>query len=179
MPVLHTRRKQPFMALVYSALGAVALAVFMLVVGLLFAFGAQNACSGEGCGFLNPATLVPVIVTVGLIIALYPILYWYLFSYELSEHTITVNSGILFRQYETIDFGKIQSIDNERGPLLMLFGLTMVEIWTASSNQISFNVTPHSTRARPRPDTVLILTKRDAAKLKDFMMRAKTSAPGL
>src|SRR3989338_49992 len=179
MPVLHTRRKQPFTALLYSALGAVALAVFMLIIGLLFALAAEGACSGDGCGYLNAATLVPVILIVGLIIALYPILYWYLFSYELSEHTITVNSGILFRQYETIDFGKIQSIDNERGPLLMLFGLTMVEIWTASSDQISFNVSPHSTRARPRPDTVLILTKNDAAQLKDFMMHAKTGVPGL
>jgi len=179
MPVLHTRRKQPFTALLYSALGAVALAVFMLIIGLLFALAAEGACSGDGCGYLNAATLVPIILIVGLIIALYPILYWYLFSYELSEHTITVNSGILFRQYETIDFGKIQSIDNERGPLLMLFGLTMVEIWTASSDQISFNVGQGSATARPRPDTVLILTKRQAEELKDFMMRAKTSSPGL
>lgn len=178
MPVLNTRRKQPVAALLYSALGAVALAVFMLVAGLIFAFNAQDACSGDGCGFLNPATLVPVIVVVGLIITLYPILYWYLFSYELSERTITVNSGIFFRQYETIDFGRIQTIDNERGPLLMLFGLTMVKVWTASSGQISFNVGQGSASAHPHPDTVLILSKQDAEELKDYMMRTKT-APGL
>lgn len=179
MPVLNTRLMQPVAALLYSALGAVLLTVFILIIGLLFAFGAQDACSGAGCGLLTSGTLVPVIVTIGLIISLYPILYWYLFSYELTQRTITVNSGILFRQYETIDFGRIQTIENVRGPLLMLFGLTIVKVWTASASQISFNVGAHSTQARPRPDTVLILSKYDAAELKDFMMHAKTGAPGL
>lgn len=170
---------QPVTALVYSALGAASLAIFILIIGLSFAFSAQGACSGDNCGALNPATLAPFIVAVGLIITLYPILYWYLFSYELTERTITINSGILFRQYETIDFGRIQTIDNERGPLLMLFGLTMVKVWTASADQISFNIGAHSAQAHPRPDTVLILSKYDAAQLKDFMMHAKTSSPGL
>jgi membrane protein YdbS with pleckstrin-like domain len=178
MPRLNTRLRQPVAALVYSSLGAAALAIFILVVGIIFIVGATSACVGDECGFLNPAILVPVIIVVGFIIALYPILYWYLFSYEISEHTITVNSGILFRQYETIDFGRVQTMDNERGPLLWFFGLTMVEIWTASADQISFTVGNKSAEARPRPDTVLILEKDDAQALKDFIMRSK-NPPGL
>ncbi len=179
MPVLNRRLKQPVTALLYSGLGAVALAVFILVIGLLFAAGAQNACRGDGCGLLSSEALAPFIVIIALIITLYPILYWYLFSYELTDRTITINSGILFRQYETIDFGKIQTIENERGPLLMLFGLTIVKVWTASASQISFSIGGNSAQAHPHPDTVLILAKNDAAQLKDFMMRAKTSSPGL
>lgn len=179
MPVLNTRLMQPVAALLYSALGAAALAVFILVVGLLFVFGAQDACSGEGCGLLTSSALVPVIITLALIITLYPILYWYLFSYELTPNTITINSGILFRQYETIDFGRIQTIENQRGPLLMLFGLTVVKVWTASASQISFSVGNNATQAHPRPDTMLILAKNDAQTLKDFMVRAKTGSPSL
>ncbi len=179
MPVLNTRLKQPVAALLYSALGAAALALFILVGGLLFALGAQDACSGDGCALLTSGVLVPFIITLGLIIVLYPILYWYLFSYELTQNTITINSGILFRQYETIDFGRIQTIENERGPLLMLFGLTVVKVWTASASQISFSMVSNSTQARPRPDTMLIIGKNDAQALKDFMMRSKTSSPGL
>ncbi len=178
MPVLNTRRMQPFAALLYSALGAFTLAVLILVVGLLFAFGAEDACQGDGCRLLTSETLVPVIVVVSLIISLYPILYWYLFSYEVTQRTITVNSGILFRQYETIDFGKIQTIENVRGPLLMLFGLTIVKIWTASASQISFSVGANSAQAHPSPDTVLTLTKDDAAQLKDFIMRGKPNVQG-
>jgi membrane protein YdbS with pleckstrin-like domain len=37
-------------------------------------------------------------------------------------------SGILFRQYETIAFSRIQTLDLERGPLLWLFGLTEMRL---------------------------------------------------
>lgn len=179
MPAFNTPLKQPVAALWYSAFGAVALAAFILIVGLFFAFGTGNSCGGDKCALFDPAILVPLIGIVGIIIVGYPTLYWYLFSYELTHSTITVNSGILFRQYETIDFGRIQSIDNQRGPLLMLFGLTMVKIWTASADQISFTVGNNSAHAHPSPDMTLTLQKDDAARLKDFMMREKTSAGSL
>ncbi len=161
-------------ALWYSALAPAALSLFVLLLGL-FLIGGGAFCSGEGCGLLSPSLLLPVILFVVLVILIYPVLYWYLFSYEVSEHALTVNSGIFFRQYETIDFGRIQTIDNERGPLLWLFGLTIVEIWTASADQMQFSVEKNSVKTRPRPDTLLILRKDDAQILKDFIMSSKTS----
>jgi uncharacterized membrane protein YdbT with pleckstrin-like domain len=172
MPRLNTRLKQPVAALWYTALGAVALSLLVLFLGL-FVSTAGGSCTGDGCGFLNLSFLLPIITLVSLLILAYPVLYWHLFSYELTERNITVNSGILFRQYETIDFGRVQTIDNERGPLLWFFGLTMVELWTASADQISFSVGSKSAEARPRPDTVLILKEGDAQALKDFVMRSK------
>ncbi len=172
MPKLNTRLKQPVAALCYTALGAAGLSLLILALGLFFS-AAGGSCSGDSCAFLNPSTLLPIVILVTILVLAYPVLYWYLFSYELTERHITINSGILFRQYETIDFGRIQTMDNERGPLLWLFGLTMVEIWTASADQISFSVGNKSTEARPRPDTVLILRENDAQALKDFIMRSK------
>ena len=179
MPRLNVRQRQPVAALWYSILGGLALSVFILLFTGFFALGMQGACEGGSCGFLNPVSFVPIMSIVVLIILAYPILYWYLFTYELTDRTITVNSGILFRQYETIDFGRVQTIDNERGPLLMLFGLTMVKVWTASADQISFTVGAHSAQAHPQPDTMLILGKGDAQILKDFIIRSKTSSSGM
>jgi|SRR3989344_557308 len=179
MPMLNTPLRQPVAALWYSSLGAAALSLFILFVGLFFDLGASGACSGDGCTFLNPAIIVPLISIVICVIIVYPVLYWYLFTYELTAQSITVNSGILFRQYETIDFGRVQTIDNERGPLLWLFGLTIVEIWTASADQLEFTMNKHSAHSRPRPDTMLILQSDDAQALKDFIMRAKGGVPSL
>ena len=179
MPRLNTKLTQPLAALWYTALPAVGLSLLVLFLGLFFVVGTEGTCSGDGCAILSPAFLLPVISIVVLLVVSYPILYWYLFSYEVTERTITVNSGILFRQYETIDFGRVQSIDNERGPLLWLFGLTMVEVWTASADQISFSVGNKSAEAHPRPDTTLILKKGDAQALKDFIMRSKTRVSSL
>ncbi len=178
MPVLNTRLKEPLSALLYSALGGLALSVFIILASVLFT-SAGGACSGSLCLLLAPGSLSSAMTVIILIILIYPFLSWYLFSYELTGNTITVNSGILFRQYETIDFGRIQTIENERGPLLWLFGLTMVKIWTASAGQLNFSVGDKSTRARPRPDTVLVLAEEDAARLKDFIMRSKTAPTGL
>lgn len=172
MPQLNTHQRQPVTALWYSALGAVALSLLILFLGLFFS-AAGGSCTGEGCGLLSPSFLLPILTLVSLLILAYPMLDWYLFSYELTERNITINSGILFRQYETIDFGRVQTMDNERGPLLWFFGLTMVEIWTASADQISFSVGSKSAEARPRPDTVLILKEGDAQSLKDFIMHSK------
>ena len=162
----------------YNTLGGLALSVVILFLGSFFVAGGAT-CTGSGCGLVSPLFLASLIIVVVLLVLVYPVLYWYLFSYELSERTITVNSGILFRQYESIDFGRVQTVDNERGPLLWFFGLTMVKIWTASADQLAFSVGKGSSEARPHPDTMLILDKDAAQALKDFIMRSKTAPSGL
>jgi len=168
MPALNRRQKQPLSALFYSAIGGLFLSFFMLIL------------TGVFVGAGGPAALVPLFSFVILVVLLYPAIYWYLFTYELSEHTITTNSGVIFRQYETIDFDRIQVVDNERGPLLWLFGLTMVRVWTASTDQMDFSVSTGTLHSRPRPDMTILLAADDAHALKDFLMRPKAQrAPGL
>jgi membrane protein YdbS with pleckstrin-like domain len=176
MPPLNTATRQPMAALWYTTLPALALAVFVVLLGIFFIGGAQNSCEGTGCGFLSPSIVGPVVTIVAILIVSYPTLYYILFSYLLTEHTMTVNSGILFREYETFDFGRIQVIDLERGPLLWLFGLTEVRVWTASADQLSFSVGTRAATAHPHPDATLILDSDDAQEIKDFIMRAKTSS---
>jgi membrane protein YdbS with pleckstrin-like domain len=179
MPALNTRLKLPAAALWYSALGAFGVSIVIFLGGAFLMFEVSTLCSGGGCTLLSPAIIFPFIIAIVVVALAYPVLYWLLFSYELTPRTITINSGILFREYETIDFGRIQAVDNERGPLLWFFELTEVRIWTASADQLAFSVGGGTAQARPHPDAKLVLTQDDARVLKDFIMRSKTDPSGL
>jgi membrane protein YdbS with pleckstrin-like domain len=179
MPPLNTTLRQPAAAFWYTALPALVLSIFVALLGLFFIAGAQSSCQGAGCGVFSPAVIGPILGLVAILVLSYPTLYYLLFSYALTEHTITINSGILFREYETIDFGRIQVMDNERGPLLWIFGLTEVRIWTASADQLAFSVGAGITKSRPHPDATILLQEDDAEEFKDFIMKAKTSGGGL
>ncbi len=171
MPPLNVRHRQPLAAFWYSTLGAILLSVFMLLLGLfLIVASSTHACTDNACVLVAPLMFL-FSFSVGVILS-YPILYYLLFTYELSDGSITVNKGIIFRQYETIHFDKIQAIDNERGPLLMLFGITLVKIWTASADQLVSGMGKDAARIRPRPDMTLILGKDEAAAVRDFAMRS-------
>ncbi len=135
----------------------------MLLIGVFVSTSVVFATLPPQTGIV----LVSGILIVAVITALYPILYYFLYTYQVTEQTITVNSGVIFRQYETINFSRVQTIDNERNPILMLFGITRVEVWTASPDQL---VTNPGSVAHPRPDLVLLLSKTDAEELKNFVL---------
>ena len=173
MPPLGVRRRQPVAAFWYSTLAAFILCAFIIVLGLfLLAASQSSSCAGSGCALIGP--LLTLFVLAVLVVLSYPVLYYLFFTYELTEEAITANSGIIFRQYETIQFNKIQAIDNERGPLLMLFGLTLVKVWTASPDQVTSGLGRDA--VRPRPDMTLLLRKDEAMALRDFAVREKTPA---
>ena len=175
MPRLNTALKQPVSALLYSSLGAIGVSLVITIGGVLLSLAAQFSCEGSGCALFSSSVIGPLVLIVVILILSYPLLFWFLFSYELTEHSITINSGIIFREYETIDFGRIQTLDNERNPILMLLGLTEVRLWTASADQLTFNVGKDAMQARPHPDTTLLLGKDTAQGLKDLVMRTKVS----
>lgn len=169
MPALNTPHRQPIAALWYTALPAILIACIVLALGIVFATSSTLA-SASVPGF---STVIMFVSVAGTILAIaYPILFYLLFSYEIGEHAITISSGIIFRQHETINFERIQVVDNERGPLLILFGLTLVELWTSSPDQLA--TASHS--IRPRPDATLLLKKGAAEALKDFVTRRPSQA---
>lgn len=170
MPSLHTTHHQPFTALIYTSLGPI-------IIGFLM-FSLAVFVSVSIIVITLPAILSLVLI-IGILIAsaftvIYPVVQYLLFTYQLTEESITVNSGVLFRQYETINFNRIQVIDNERNPILMLLGLTRVEIWTASPDQVTSSVIGHPHHARP--DTVLLLGKHAAEALKSFILHRPVSS---
>ena len=163
MPTLSVRHRQPIAAFWYTTLGPILIALVIFYVGTAVATSA--ALDGAGAPHLGSAVLV-ITLALSIVAVSYPILHYLMFTYEITDNTITVRSGIIFRQHETINFSRIQSIENERGPILMLFGLTFMEIWTASPNQHA-----SSPAARAYPDTALYLKKHAAEELKCHILQ--------
>lgn len=170
MPELNVAHRQPIAALWYKLLAPIAASLFVLFLGL--SFGTSAALNGAGIPHLGTYVFLGTLLFVALAL-LYPILYYYFFSYEISEHAINIHSGVIFRQYETINFSRIQTLDNERGPILMLFGLTLFEIWTASPDQ---TVIIAGKISNPRPDTTVLLKRSEAEALKEFIAHRPTSS---
>ncbi len=115
-----------------------------------------------------------VLILIGLLIPCYSVLWYSMFSFVVSEKIITINSGVIFRQSRAIDFNKVQNVNNTRGPIQMMFGLTTLNIWTASQDQLSFSTVTiggvPQTRMKARPDGKLYLTQQDAEELKGYLM---------
>jgi len=170
MPDLNVPHHQPLAALWYKAITGILVAIIAIALAFVV-LSSTVVASADSVGIASFA--LPTAVFFSLIVLAYPVLYYFLFTYEITQQAITINSGILFRQHETINFNRIQVIDNERGPLLMIFGLTRVEIWTASPDQVS--VSGHGTR-QPAPDATIYLKKRSALEIKDFI--AQRPGPG-
>lgn len=163
----NTPHRLPQAAFWYTALPAIILAFIAVITGAFMRDIVASACMESDCPVFMPL-VVPAIVIVFIITALaQPVLSHILFSYSVTNSAITINTGIIFRQYETIDFTRIQTINLERGPLLWLFGLTEVRLWTASADQ--FNQAEH---ARAQPDTTLYLDRTTAEQLRDHISAA-------
>jgi membrane protein YdbS with pleckstrin-like domain len=128
MPPLNTRHRQPLSALFYTSLGAFLAAIFMVYLGVVLV--SSQVLDGALPQSLSASLLIAIVV-VALSTIAYPALHYSLLTYEVHENALTVYSGVVFRQHETINFSRIQSVENERGPILALFGLTLMEVWTA------------------------------------------------
>ena len=163
---LNTQQKLPGTAMVFYTVVGLMLAAIFTGVGFLFHGGAAASCVGVACPLVTSFAGLPLFMFIGFVFLVRFVLYGMLFSFIVSEHSITINSGVILRNSNTIDFSKIQNIDNMRGPLQMLFGLTNVNIWTASMNQISFS---NRGGGRSRPEAFLPLTKEDAEWLRNYI----------
>jgi membrane protein YdbS with pleckstrin-like domain len=74
-----------------------------------------------------------------IVVALWQLLDYACVSYIVSENTMTINTGILIKRSQSIPFSNVQNVNNSRGLLAMIFGISRVNIWTASSAQIQIN----------------------------------------
>jgi uncharacterized membrane protein YdbT with pleckstrin-like domain len=169
MFALNTAHRQPVAAFWYMALPAIVVVFFAIILGAFVRDTVASACVLNSCPYYVPMILPTFLIIFIVGVLAQPILEYVLFTYSLEAHAITINTGIIFRQYETITFSRIQTINLERGPLLWLFGLTEVRLWTASADQ--FN--DHEDHSHAKPDTKLILDRDAAQEFKDFISGAK------
>jgi membrane protein YdbS with pleckstrin-like domain len=61
-----------------------------------------------------------------------PALAWRRFRYELREHDLYVEQGVIFRQRTSVPYARIQHVDASQGPVERIFGLEEVTVFSAA-----------------------------------------------
>ncbi|OHA62520.1 MAG: hypothetical protein A2556_00560 [Candidatus Vogelbacteria bacterium RIFOXYD2_FULL_44_9] len=133
--------KLPQKALWYFVTYATIFSLILAVTGFFCFWLGPVAGTKEINGVVSPATfnfsiVGVVLIFIAILIWIYSWLSYYCYSFILRESTIVINWGVIFKNSHTIDFNRIQNIDLTRGPVMMLFGLSSVAIWTSSPEQL-------------------------------------------
>lgn len=97
------------------------------------------------------------------------LLYYKFFSFLLEEDKITINYGLVVKHSKSIPFQTIQKVENVRGILDSFFGLSKVNIWTASPEQINV----YEGTSGHKPEASLFLLIKDGEWLKNFILRKR------
>lgn len=90
-------------------------------------------------------------------------------TFIVDKNKIEISWGIIMKKTRTILIKAVQNVKIEKGILPNLFGVWIINIWTASPSQ---NVS-NNTEQENRPDGLLILTKEDSKWLSDFIANNK------
>jgi uncharacterized membrane protein YdbT with pleckstrin-like domain len=135
--------------------------LLFLICSPLLLFGKSNWFVGVFLFFL---------FFVGLPLFIYLLLYYKFISFVVENDKITINSGIIIKRSNTISFDNVQNVENIRGILYRIFGLSKVNIWTSSPQQIEVK----KKETIHKPTGTLELTIDDGEWLKNFILSKKS-----
>jgi membrane protein YdbS with pleckstrin-like domain len=135
--------------------GAIVLFAYLLRLGLVSPSCRGTMCGTSGKGFTSFLYIFAVMLAARAVVNTLTC------SFVLSEKSITINRGLIFRNSSTIRFDRIQDLRGNRGPLLDVFGLEAIALWTASPDQRVGN--------SRRPDGQLLLNVQEAEWLKQLL----------
>jgi len=107
-----------------------------------------------------------LVIFFGLPIFFYLLFFYNSFSFTVEDNKITINSGIIIKNSKSIPFNTIQNVENIRGILHGIFGISKVNIWTSSPEQIR----TYKGSTSHKPDGSLELTIEDSDWLKNFIL---------
>lgn len=85
--------------------------------------------------------------------------FWF---YMVNENSIVLYTGVFIKKSKIIPFESISSIEERQGPIMAIFGIKSLKVWTASPAQASLNKASFA----PTPDIGIIFNNNDA---KDFL----------
>ena len=154
MITLNNKTKLP--SIIKSQWGAEIIFV-VTIFSMLFSF-----ISGSFLG-----TFLTLYIIFGLPLSIIILLQYNSISFILENDKITINYGIIVKHSNTIPFHNIQNIENRRSISSQLFGVAVVNIWTASPKQTN-------SRNERKPDGKLYLRNSEADWLKDFILSKRT-----
>jgi membrane protein YdbS with pleckstrin-like domain len=176
----NVQNKLPGSVLIYWLFKAAILPIVLaIVLVFLSTLGPIQGTSNGQPTTINVASFGPLIIfgiplALFVLGALYWALYYSMFSFTITDQSVSITSGILFSQTKTTDFRAVQDIATKRGPLLMIFGLGVLQGFTSSPDQIrvtsgSFRLggaLGNSARTTYHPDISIPLPVTDAEQLR-------------
>ncbi|MFT4880407.1 MAG: putative membrane protein [Salinirussus sp.] len=132
--------------------------------GRVVFFAAVGIVSSSG-GNLPPLSVVAGIVVLAAgLVAVWQTAYVRRFSYEVTENTLDIDSGVLSRREREIPYERVQNVDISENVLQRLLGLAQVRIETAGGS---------GTEARLR-----YVTRTEAGRLQELLGERKRRVAG-
>jgi len=104
-----------------------------------------------------------------IFIALWKLLKYECISYIFDEKSLTINSGVFIKRSKYIPFSSIQNITINKGLILMIYGVSQVNIWTSSLSQVQII----NGNSENRPSGLLFLDDEDTEWLKNLIHKNK------
>lgn len=115
-----------FLTFLGTALPVLILFIFLLIP---LVFGAWSMIVlDQAATIFIPAIVVPLIIVAGWVWAR---LSYHFYKYELREDGFRKESGIIWKKYTTIPYGRIQNVEIYRGLVARILGLSDLHIQTA------------------------------------------------
>lgn len=134
----------------------------LVFLGFLFITGyVRNVWQGEASRNMGSFEFYLFIFSV-LIVIFYVYLKWKMFEFSVSDTSITIRSGVFFRHARTINFNDTQNAQLRYGPVSMLFGVKILQAYTASPGQAQTISSKHGSYTIYRPDINICLPSVDA-----------------
>lgn len=130
-------RSSPEQKLSKSAINAwrISTMLFMFIVILLpLIIWLFSMLDGNPISFwvMIPITTV-LVITAGLAIFFIPEIRWQRWFYQVDEHEIDLQSGIIIITRTLVPVKRVQHVDTRQGPILRSYGLADVTISTAAT----------------------------------------------
>jgi|GEM_PF-1759440 len=106
--------------------------------------------------------LAVILFILGAIIFFIAYLDYHYFSIEIGVDSLTIKSGIIVKNIKTIAFKAIQSVDVSYDPVIQVFDLVLVKVWSSSPQQFHIN----DGDSTNRPELAFYMSKAEAEALK-------------
>jgi membrane protein YdbS with pleckstrin-like domain len=132
-------RSKPQQKLSKSAIKAwrVSLSIFMFfMIAIPVSLWGYSILTPSGSGFspwMLIAISVVILVLAGLAILFIPEIRWQRWYYQVDEHEIDLQSGIIFITRTLVPVKRVQHVDTRQGPILRSYNLADVTISTAAT----------------------------------------------
>jgi membrane protein YdbS with pleckstrin-like domain len=89
--------------------------------------------NGGGTSWLLIASTVLILIAAGLSVVFLPAIRWERWRYEVDEHEIDLQRGIIIVTRTLVPVKRVQHVDTRQGPILRNYGLSDVTISTAAT----------------------------------------------